>query len=101
MNSWYGAEAKRPSAPDAASPEAFVTDPDRREELARLCLKALGLRPAGETIAQAEDRLATLNSVERESVRKATAAAEQRAQAIREAMARKAEDEANMKAMRE
>ena len=89
------------SLADATTPAAFVSDPDRREELARLCLKALGLRPAGETMAQAEDRLATLNSVERESVRKATAAAEQRAQAIREAMARKAEDEANLKAMRE
>ncbi len=85
----------------ATSSPAFVTDPDRREELARLCLKALGLRPAGETIAQAEDRLATLNSVERESLRQATAAAVQRAQAIREAMARKAEEEANLKGMRE
>ena len=27
-------------------PQAFVGDPDRREELARLCLNALGLRPA-------------------------------------------------------
>ena len=85
----------------AYSAPVFVSDPDRREELARLCLKALGLRPAGESIAQAEDRLATLNSVERESLRKATAAAERRAQAIREAMARKAEEEANLKAMRE
>ncbi len=86
---------------EAAPAPVFVSDPDRREELARLCLKALGLRPAGESLAQAEDRLSTLNSVERESVRKATAAAQQRADAIRAAMARKAEDEANLKAMRE
>src|ERR1051325_11640928 len=30
-------------------PQAFVADADRREEMARLCLNALGLRPAGET----------------------------------------------------
>src|SRR5262245_3015033 len=29
----------------------LVTDPDRREELARVALARLGLRPAGETIA--------------------------------------------------
>ena len=31
----------------------FVTDPDRREELARFALAQLGFRPAGETLAQA------------------------------------------------
>jgi hypothetical protein len=80
---------------------SFVTDPDRREELARLCLKALGLRPAGETLAQAQDRLATLNTAERQRVIKAARAAEQRAREIREAMAREAAREAQMKAMRE
>jgi hypothetical protein len=87
----------------AAAPQ-FVADPDRREELVRLCLSALGLRPAGETIAQAEDRLATLNSAERERLVLATRAAEARARAIREAMARRAREaevEANLKAMRE
>jgi hypothetical protein len=86
---------------ETTSADKCVSDPDRREELARLCLKALGLRPRGETIAQAEDRLDTLNSAERQSLLKATAAAEKRAAAIREAMARKAEEEANLKAMRE
>jgi hypothetical protein len=85
----------------ATSADRCVTDADRREELARLCLKALGLRPAGETVAQAEDRLATLSSLERASLLKATAAAEQRAAEIRAAMARKAQEEANLKAMRE
>src|SRR5262245_32175042 len=37
----------------------FVTDPDRREELARLVLARLGCRPKGETVAQAQDRLTT------------------------------------------
>ena len=86
---------------EAIAADQCVTDPDRREELARVCLKGLGLRPAGESVAQAEDRLSTLSSVERESVRKATAAAEQRAAEIRAAMARKAQEEANLKAMRE
>ncbi|MCI0461831.1 MAG: hypothetical protein L0Z62_33185 [Gemmataceae bacterium] len=77
----------------------LVTDPDRREELARLCLEALGLRPAGETAEQAEDRLTTLSSVERERVIRASRAAENRAaelreQAVREAMARRAAEEA-------
>jgi hypothetical protein len=75
-------------------PQAFVNDADRREELARLCLNALGLRPAGETAAQAADRLATLNSVERARVVREARAAEERARQIREEMARKAAEEA-------
>jgi hypothetical protein len=85
----------------ATSADKCITDADRREELARLCLKALGLRPAGESVAQAEDRLATLSSLERASLLKATAAAEKRAAEIRAVMARKAQEEANLKAMRE
>lgn len=77
------------------SPAAkFVTDPDRREELARLALARLGFRPAGETQAQAQDRLTTLSSAERARVMRAARAAEQRARDIREALMRKAADEA-------
>lgn len=72
----------------------FVSDPDRREEFVRLCLKTLGLRPAGETVAQAQDRLATLNSAERERVIREARAAEERAREIRAAMARRAAEEA-------
>src|SRR5262249_55762625 len=72
----------------------LVSDADRRGELARLCLKALGLRPAGETAEQAQDRLTTLSSVERQRVIRAARAAEERAQAIREAMRLKAAQEA-------
>jgi hypothetical protein len=79
----------------------FVADPDRREELARLCVKSLGLRPAGETEAQAQDRLATLNTAERQRVIKAAREAEARAQAIREAMAKQAAEEAADKWSRE
>ncbi len=72
----------------------FVTDADRREELARLSLSGLGLRPAGETVAQARDRLSTLDSVERARVIREAQAAEERARQIREAMAQKAAQEA-------
>ncbi|MFL6215684.1 MAG: hypothetical protein ACJ74J_17510 [Blastocatellia bacterium] len=75
-------------------PQAFINDADRREEMARLCLNALGLRPAGETESQAEDRLVTLNSVQRARVVREARAAEERARAIREEMARKAAEEA-------
>jgi len=79
----------------------FVTDPDRREELARVALARLGFRPAGETLAQAQDRLTTLNSTERARVMKAAQAAEQRARQIREALARKAAQESADKWTRE
>lgn len=81
--------------------DKFVTDPDRREELARLCLKALGQRPAGETEAQAQDRLTTLSTAERQRVIKAAQEAEDRARQIREEMARQAAYDAQMKGMRE
>jgi len=79
----------------------FVSDPDRREELARVCLKTLGLRPAGESVAQAQDRLTTLSTAERQRVILAARQAEERARQIREAMARESAREAEMKAMRE
>jgi hypothetical protein len=79
----------------------FVDDPDRREELARLALRHLGLRPAGETEAQAADRLSTLDSAERDRVQRAARHAEERAQAIRAAMAKQAADEAAAQYSRE
>jgi hypothetical protein len=79
----------------------FVSDPDRREELARFSLNQLGLRPGGESEAQAQDRLTTLSSAERQRVVKAARVAEERARAIREDMARRAAQEAADKATRE
>ena len=79
----------------------FVSDPDRREELARSCLQSLGLRPAGESVAQAQDRLTTLSTPERQRVILAARQAEERARQIREAMAREAARQAEMKTMRE
>ncbi len=79
----------------------FVADAERREELARFLLARLGLRPAGETEAQAEDRLTSLSAAERARVMRAAKAAEERARAIREALARKAAEESADKWSRE
>jgi hypothetical protein len=79
----------------------FITDPDRREELARFSLARLGFRPAGETVPQAQDRLTSLSSAERARVMQASRAAEERARSIREALARKAAEEAADKFTRE
>lgn len=75
------------------SAHSLVEDADRREELARLALARLGLRPAGESLAQAQDRLSTLSSAERARVIAASRAAEQRAREVRAALARKAAEE--------
>lgn len=72
---------------------SLIEDGDRREELVRLTLARLGLRPAGETVAQAQDRLSTISSAERARVIAASRAAEQRARDVREALARKAAEE--------
>lgn len=79
----------------------LLADPDRREELARLALARLGYRPAGETPAQAEDRLTSLSGTERRRVLEAAKAAEQRARKIREELARKAAEESADKWTRE
>lgn len=76
------------------SADALVSEPERREELARLCILALGLRPAGESGDQAADRLKTISSVEREKVVQAAKARERRARELREAMERKRAAEA-------
>lgn len=81
--------------------EDCITDAGRREELVRFTLAALGLRPQGETEAQAADRLTTLDSAARLSVVREAQVAEERARRIREALARKARAEAAAKAMRE
>lgn len=79
----------------------FVTDPERREELGRVALARLGLRPAGESETQAQDRLTTISSAERVRVLKASEAAMKRAREIREALIRKAAEESADKYTRE
>ncbi len=87
-------------APHTPAPR-FVADPERREELVRHLLARLGLRPRGESEAQAQDRLTSLSAAERARVIKASRKAEERARAIREALAKKAAEEAADKWTRE
>lgn len=75
-------------------PRLFVTDPDRREELARICLERLELRPEGESESMARDRLTTLSTIERERVIRETKEAHERMKRIQEEMRRKAAQEA-------
>jgi hypothetical protein len=67
-------------------PLRFVLDPDRREELARVTLRALSVQPAGESPEQSADRLSTVDSVRRQEVLIAAQVAEERAAAVRRAM---------------
>lgn len=80
---------------------AFINDDDRREELARLALARLDHRPAGETEIQAQDRLTSISSSERERVIRAAREAEARNRELREALARKAAQESADKYTRE
>jgi hypothetical protein len=81
--------------------QKFVSDPDRREELARVVLARLDYRPEGETLAQAKDRLSSISGMERHRLEQASRASEQRASAIREALAKKAAEQAADKWTRE
>lgn len=79
----------------------YRDDIERREEFVRFALARLGLRPANESVAQAQDRLTALSSIERNRVLAASRAAEERSRAIREALARKAAQESADKYTRE
>lgn len=79
----------------------YTSDPDRREELARAVLARLDYRPAGETLAQAVDRLSSVSGVERQRLLAASRAAEKRAREIRAALAKKAAEESADKWTRE
>lgn len=87
-------------APHTPAPR-FIDDPERREELVRHLLARLGLRPRGESEAEAQDRLTSLSAAERARVMAASRAAEERARKIREALAKKAAEEAADKWTRE
>ena len=75
----------RPMA-ELVTAELFVTDADRREELARSLLAALELAPKGETAEQCSDRLKALSSVERSKVIRDTRAKEEAARKLRAQM---------------
>ena len=81
--------------------DLFVTDPDRREELARSLLAALQLRPRDETQKQAEDRLVTLSSVKRSKLISDMRKKMKREKKLREEMRKKRAREAAARTMRE
>ena len=81
--------------------DALDQDEERREELIRRATTALGLSLAGESPNEAADRLKQVDSVERRRVLVAAAARERRARQVREAMAKKAAEEAAAKVSRE
>lgn len=81
--------------------ESFVTSAERREEFCRLCLALMSYRPAGESEARALDQLAALSSTERSKVVEEARKAHMRAEAVRQAMVKKAAEEAAAKASRE
>jgi hypothetical protein len=76
-------------------------DDERREELARRGLRAAGVALDGESTNDAEDRLRQVDSVERHRVLVEAAERERRAREVREAMAKKAAEEAVPKVGRE
>jgi hypothetical protein len=79
----------------------IMKDPDRREEIVRLSLAKFGYRPQGESLAQAQDRLTSLSSIERARILEVSRAAEERAREVRIALARKRAQEAADKWTRE
>lgn len=81
--------------------EHYAADPDGREELSRVVLSGIGARPAGETQAQAENRLKAVDSIERKKVMERAKQAEKRSREIREALERKEAEEAASKMSRE
>ena len=71
--------------------ERIVDSEERREELVRRVLFALGLRLGEETAREAEDRLAQVNSVERRRIQREAAERAGRARAVQEENRTKAE----------
>lgn len=77
--------------------EQWIQDEERAEELARMLLQACKIVPAGESVQEAEDRFASVNSVNRMKVIEESRAAAQRAREIRRKMAeKKAREAANV-----
>jgi hypothetical protein len=79
----------------------LTSDEDRREELVRRLLRAAGMGLSGESAREAEDRMKQVDSVERHRVLSQAAERERRGRKVREAMARKAAEEAAAKVSRE
>lgn len=74
---------------------------DRREELVRRCLRALGRRPAGESEDEAAERLRQVDSVERQHLVRLAAERQERQRREEELRRKVAEEEAASKMGRE
>jgi hypothetical protein len=61
---------------DAVMPRAFIDDSERREEMVRTCLSALGILPPDETQSVFDDRLDAIDSVKRRALLAAARAKE-------------------------
>lgn len=85
----------------AAAVGANTSSEERREELVRRCLRAIGARPGGESPAEAEDRLHQVDIIERARILRDAAERERRTRELREAMVRAAAEEAAAKMGRE
>lgn len=83
------------------SAEKFLSDPERREELIRITLRALELRPQGETIPQSMDRLQAIDTVERQRVLDESKRVQEAVERRRAELRAKAEAEAAAKVSRE
>jgi hypothetical protein len=84
-----------------APADGLLGDEERREELIRRTLQALGLLLPGEGPKEAEDRLTQVDSVERRRLVREAAEKEKRAREVREQMVRRAAEEAAAKVSRE
>jgi hypothetical protein len=74
--------------------DGLVGDEERREELVRRALRASAVELPGESASEREDRLKQVDSLERHRVLGEAADRERRAREVREAMAKKAAEEA-------
>ncbi|HET9931689.1 MAG TPA: hypothetical protein VFQ35_13405 [Polyangiaceae bacterium] len=90
-----------PSLAGTVDVAQLAHDSERREELIRRTLRLFERRLPGETENEASDRLKQVDSIERRRVLLAAADRERRAREVREAMARKAAEEAAAKVSRE
>lgn len=84
-----------------ANASQFIGDFERREEFVRVVLARLAILPAGETQAQAENRLSAISGTERLALLAASRKAEERARKIRAQLAEKAAQESADKWTRE
>ena len=98
---WHLLTVTSPRLASHTNIKQILNDSDRREELLRLMLADIGRRPAGESPAQAQDRLSSFSSLERARVLEAARAAEARAREIHEALRRKEAEEGADKWARE